>query len=117
MILGICETKRKMVETLVLDDLYHCYIGKTDKRIEGMGFKRIIFDNLLQFTKTPTDYKIVAGDFNCELQEIDKTKYGCKYYELENEKSENNLVNKFSAISSFNIVNTKFVKRRSRRWT
>uniref|UniRef100_A0A0N5B5F1 Reverse transcriptase domain-containing protein n=1 Tax=Strongyloides papillosus TaxID=174720 RepID=A0A0N5B5F1_STREA len=166
MILGICETKRNKEETFVLDDLYHCYMGKADKRIGGMGFiirkefakyikfvefqearlgkilfkigrktilytigyaptsqytldeRESFFDKLLQFTKTPADFKIVAGDLNCKLQGIDKTKYGSKYYELKYEdKSENDLVNKFSAISGFNIVNTKFVERRNRRWT
>uniref|UniRef100_A0A0K0G6B5 Uncharacterized protein n=1 Tax=Strongyloides venezuelensis TaxID=75913 RepID=A0A0K0G6B5_STRVS len=87
MILGICGTKRNIAETFVLDDLYYYYVGEADKRKRGMGFI-----------------------------EIDKTKYGCKYYEFEyEEKNENNLVNKFLTISGFNIVNTKFVKRRNRR--
>uniref|UniRef100_A0A0K0G631 Uncharacterized protein n=1 Tax=Strongyloides venezuelensis TaxID=75913 RepID=A0A0K0G631_STRVS len=38
MILGIYKTKRNMVETFVLYDLYHCYMDKADSRIEGMKF-------------------------------------------------------------------------------
>uniref|UniRef100_A0A0K0F591 Uncharacterized protein n=1 Tax=Strongyloides venezuelensis TaxID=75913 RepID=A0A0K0F591_STRVS len=87
MILSICETKRNMSETFVVDDLYHCYMGKADKRIGGMKFNG-----------------------------IDKPKYGCKYYKLEyKEKNENDFVNKFSAISGFNIVNSKFNKRRNKK--
>uniref|UniRef100_A0A0K0FQC5 Endo/exonuclease/phosphatase domain-containing protein n=1 Tax=Strongyloides venezuelensis TaxID=75913 RepID=A0A0K0FQC5_STRVS len=38
MILGVCKSKRNMAETFVLDDLYHCYMGKAEKRIEGIEF-------------------------------------------------------------------------------
>uniref|UniRef100_A0A0K0FFZ4 Isochorismatase domain-containing protein n=1 Tax=Strongyloides venezuelensis TaxID=75913 RepID=A0A0K0FFZ4_STRVS len=44
MILGICETKCNIAVTFVLDDLYHCYTDKADKRIEGMRFIIIIIN-------------------------------------------------------------------------